>query len=94
MNFLPQQQQRLRERGYFQFLKSQLLELVEVSKLVEQKDRFFILKFDQWLKINEAKLKEFGFAEASHLSVYKTPLINCKNQKVKNKQKIATGIGH
>ena len=71
-----------------QFLKSELLELVEISKLVEHKDRFFILKFDEWLKKCEHKLKELGFAEASHFSVYKTQLFNCKTIKGRNKHKL------
>ena len=71
-----------------QFLQSKLLELVEISNLVEQKDRFFILKFNQWLVECEAKLKELRIAEASHFSVYKTELFNVKNTKVRNKQKL------
>lgn len=71
-----------------QFLHAHLLELVEISSLVELKDRFFVLKFGEWLEQCEAKLKELRIAEASHFTVYKTELFNVKNTKVKNKQKL------
>ena len=71
-----------------QFLKNQLLELVDISQLIEQKDRFFISKFDLWLKSSERKLKDFGCAEASHFSVYRAGIFNCKNRKERNKNKL------
>ena len=71
-----------------QFLKGQLLELVEISQLIEQKDRFFISKFDQWLKNSERKLKDFGCVEASHFSVYRAGIFHCRNKKERNKNKL------
>ena len=71
-----------------QFLKGQLLELVEISQLIEQKDRFFISKFEQWLKNSERKLKDFGYVEASHFSVYRAGIFNCKNKKERNKNRL------
>lgn len=71
-----------------QFLKDALLQLVDISGLVQDKDHFFLEKFEDWLTAVEAQLKGLHLAEASYFSVYRTLLFNTKLEKGKNKRRM------
>ena len=73
-----------------QFLKDSLLQLVDISGLVQDKDHFFLEKFEDWLTAVEGRLKGLHLAEASYFSVYRAVLFGAKMERGKNKRKITT----
>ncbi|WP_046758981.1 hypothetical protein [Kordia jejudonensis] len=75
------------------FFEASIFKVGLISELLRSKSSRFITEIERWLSENQEVLKQFGFAESSHMSILQNQLFVAKVTDVSQKRRHLMMVG-